>query len=357
MAEGPCLNPNCKSHGKPHPNCRCYGSFAKGGVVGHFCDNNLSHDKKCEHYTEDKPQAGDAHHSVSSYLMKHGLHGLLEMGSKPSDDSVYQYNKSIKHGSKKFDKHFDHLFEGGEIEKADYSNAHKSIEDWIDKGGIAHDIEREVYNHHAPTEFAEGGDVKKRELVTHDPHITQAYPEQNLMLQAAKGRMSNYLNSLKPQKNLPKLAFDPEPDQRQQKKSYKKAVEMAAHPLSILDKIKTGKVDIEDIKNLKNLHPEVDEVIQKKMTEKIIKDQFSGKKPSYKVRQGMSLFLGTPLSGEMAPQNILAAQSVFAAKKSAGEPQQGQPPKGNKKSTSSLTKSDDAFLTGNQARTARQQKQ
>lgn len=29
----PCLNPNCKSHGMPHPNCKCYGNMAKGGPV------------------------------------------------------------------------------------------------------------------------------------------------------------------------------------------------------------------------------------------------------------------------------------------------------------------------------------
>lgn len=45
----PCLNPNCKSHGRPHPNCRCYG-FAEGGAVGHYCDSCKPHQEDCEYF-------------------------------------------------------------------------------------------------------------------------------------------------------------------------------------------------------------------------------------------------------------------------------------------------------------------
>ena len=48
----PCLNPNCKSHGTPHPNCRCYSggeSFAQGGSVGHFCSEEREHEPGCEY--------------------------------------------------------------------------------------------------------------------------------------------------------------------------------------------------------------------------------------------------------------------------------------------------------------------
>lgn len=45
----PCLNPNCHSHGKPHPNCRCYG-MAEGGDVGHFCSEARAHKPDCEYY-------------------------------------------------------------------------------------------------------------------------------------------------------------------------------------------------------------------------------------------------------------------------------------------------------------------
>jgi hypothetical protein len=62
----PCINPSCKSYGKSHPNCRCYGGFheaghfAEGGEVDKekFCDANRMHFKGCE-YFKDGGAAGD----------------------------------------------------------------------------------------------------------------------------------------------------------------------------------------------------------------------------------------------------------------------------------------------------------
>ena len=50
----PCLNPHCKSHGKPHPNCRCYsgGEFAEGGEVETVCSMKIPHLKNCQHFAE-----------------------------------------------------------------------------------------------------------------------------------------------------------------------------------------------------------------------------------------------------------------------------------------------------------------
>lgn len=59
----PCINPSCKSFGKSHPNCRCYGGnpegkeshlFAKGGEVEkeYYCDANRTHRKGCEYYAD-----------------------------------------------------------------------------------------------------------------------------------------------------------------------------------------------------------------------------------------------------------------------------------------------------------------
>ncbi len=47
----PCLNPNCKSHGQPHPNCRCYG-FSEGGEVGHYCSEARPHKNDCEYFAD-----------------------------------------------------------------------------------------------------------------------------------------------------------------------------------------------------------------------------------------------------------------------------------------------------------------
>ena len=51
----PCMNPECKSYGKSHPNCRCWGSIgyeklAEGGDIGTFCAHGIPHMPECEHY-------------------------------------------------------------------------------------------------------------------------------------------------------------------------------------------------------------------------------------------------------------------------------------------------------------------
>jgi hypothetical protein len=53
MAEGPCLNPNCASRGKPHPNCRCYSNMSEGGSTGgRYCDLNQPHQPGCQFFAD-----------------------------------------------------------------------------------------------------------------------------------------------------------------------------------------------------------------------------------------------------------------------------------------------------------------
>lgn len=60
----PCKNPNCKSQGKSHPNCRCYSSsshFAEGGEVDvkHVCEMEGKHYPDCEYYAEGSDNIGN----------------------------------------------------------------------------------------------------------------------------------------------------------------------------------------------------------------------------------------------------------------------------------------------------------
>lgn len=42
-----CVNPNCKSRGQVHPNCRCHGGYASGGMVQDFCSTGSPHQQGC----------------------------------------------------------------------------------------------------------------------------------------------------------------------------------------------------------------------------------------------------------------------------------------------------------------------
>lgn len=346
----PCKNPNCRSHGTPHPFCKCWGDYAEGGEVKSICSENKPHEFGCEYYSEPI----DHSHAVSGYLANEGLHGLLKMGKDDPETALEKYDRSIKRGHKSIKDNLEKTFNGKKHEDVDLDKAKESIHDWISKGGITHSLNEELYKDNETQDFAKGGKVEKKREGIHGHPIEHERPEQNIMLNSIKGRTSNYLSSLKPHANQPKLAFDDASDQTQQKKSYERAIKIAAHPLGILDRIGKGTIEPEHIKHLNAMYPEMADHLQKKITEKITEAQLSGEKPSYKVRQGLSLFMGAPLSGEMIPANIQAAQAVFQTQSSSPEKADGNAPA---KKTSALEKTSQSYLTADEAAASRQQKQ
>lgn len=374
MSEMPCKNPNCHSYGQPHPNCRCYGGMAKGGDVTHFCSEARMHDKKCKYYADggsvnaqidpsmfEMPQTKpeDPNHEVSGFLINHGIHGLLN-SNLVNDPAKYQ--ASSQSGHKKLKNYVSSLFSGEKLPDIDHSKSKKLLDDWMEKGGVTHDIQQALYQQHQdPVQmFAKGGAVAHNPLK--DEEIASHHPAQNMLLAAARGRISEYLNKQKPQKNIPKLAFDPEPDQKDQKKTYEKVKDLAVHPLGILDHVQKGTIDKDHIDHFSQMFPDLSDAIQKEITAHVTKSQMEGKKPPYKVRQGLSMVLGTALSSEYKQPNIQAAQAIFQNQTSSPSAQGNQPTKSKSKGQSgskktALSKSDQPYLTPGQATTERQQKQ
>ncbi len=355
----PCKNRSCKSHGKPHPNCKCYGpGLADGGEVAPFCNESRAHDPACKFYMYGGALGNlDPSDAVSGYMAHHGLHGLLKMGSNIGEDALEKYDKSVMRGSKSVASMVKNVFDGSKIDRADHEKSKDTIHDWIKNGGITHDMQQEIYKQNAaPQNFAEGGMAKAlpHGVLDHNP-IANIYPLQNVLLQSTKARASEYLNGLRPQENEPRLAFDDMPDQKEKKKLYRKALGIAANPAGILRKIQKGTIDADHVKHLRALYPELSDHLQKKITEEIVRAQLKEQKPNYKIRQGLSLFLGVPLSGELTPQNIAAAQATFQSKRS--QPQQAGDSGATKSKGSALTKAAQSLLTADQAAASRQQKQ
>lgn len=178
-----------------------------------------------------------------------------------------------------------------------------------------------------------------------DP-IARLYPEQSMVMNATKARISTYLSSIRPQSPT-KLPFDEEFKDPSKERVYDRAIEMANRPLGILNHIKSGELTPEHIGHFNSMYPELSQHLQKKLTAEIMHTQLDNEKPSYRVRQALSMFLGANLDSTMTPQNIQAAQNVFLSqsivKQNAAA--QNQP----KKNTSKLSKVSDSYLTANEA--------
>lgn len=355
----PCKNPNCNSHGRPHPNCQCYGDdMANGGEIKSFCESRRMHDPGCKYYADGGQVEGavfiDPTHHVAGHIANHGLIGILKMSH---DHDMRKYYRSVKKGHKKLDSEVESLLQNERSSPLDdRSKHHKYIEDWLAKGGITHDLQQEIYKQNAaPQPMAKGGEIGgKPDGVLHNHPIEIAHPDQNVMLNSAKGRVSNYLTSLMPQENQPKLAFDSNPDETSKKKKYKNALKIADHPMSVLNEVFNGTITPEHLQHLNSMYPEFNDALQKKITEKITNAQLENKRPNSKIRQGLSLLMGTPLSGDLLPANIVAAQATFASKaQQATSTPQGAEKTGH---TAKLSGSDKAYLTGPQTLVSRQQK-
>lgn len=180
-------------------------------------------------------------------------------------------------------------------------------------------------------------------------HISTIFPEQSMLLSAAKGRINNYLNSIRPNDNPIRAPFDSVIPDKEKEQSYNKALDIANQPLSVLDHVKNGTLHAEHMQHLNQLYPELTQHLQKKISQKMVEAQLKDEKPPYKVRQSMSLFMGSALDSNLTPQNIMAAQATFANQKMQN--QGNAAPKGNMKS---LDKYADQSRTAQQSLQLRQ---
>lgn len=342
----PCLNPNCKSYNKSHPHCRCYDQpimMAHGGDVS-LCQG--MHEPGCEHYL-------DPEEAVAAVLVKLGALRLLT-----KTDSE-KHSKHIKSGRARIEKAISSLFDDSPMPESSNTDKHnEKLSDYIRNGGIVQNIKAEMYQ--KPEDFAEGGEVEDEteydmdHPISLDNDLSDVSPEQNVMLSTAKGTISNYLNSQRPLPYASKLAFDEEPDSTEHDKNYQKVLNLANDPISILGHIKNGEIDPVQIQHFSTLYPEVNQHLQKKLTERITEAQLSKEAPKYHIRQGLSMFLGVPLDGTLTSQAIQAAQATFQKQK--GNAQQGADKPKAKNSKASLNKIGQAYETSEQSRDQRSQK-
>lgn len=277
----------------------------------------------------------------------------LESGKLMGLNDSIQHGINVVNGNNLINKSIDTVLKGGTAPAIQWFHSEEQrlkernkLDEYIEKGGINQDLDEDLYQLNQGGTFAEGGLVKTPKKVA-GSGLADHYPDQAMLIMMAKTRVSNYLSNLRPQKFLPGLLFDDPPDQTEKKRSYGMALDIANRPLSILNDVKKGTIDPEQVKHFQSLYPEINQLLQKRLTNKMVARKLEDKKPSYIIRQGLSLLLGTPLSSDLAPENIQAIQATFAL---GGSAEASPPVTKNKKNTSSLSDANDQFSTPTQAR-------
>lgn len=274
-------------------------------------------------------------------------------GNTDGLSTIMSYAKAVSKGNNLLDNSVKSIFVPGQqfISHQPDSAAIDKLKKIIEDGGPMQQLQNQQQEDadQSAQGFAEGGNIQNKQISHQPDHIANAFPEQNSLLNTAKGRVYDYLNSMRPQEPVNQLSFDTKHKNHVQEKNYNDALKIAASPLSIVNYIKDGTVTPDQINHLNLMYPEVYRAISKRMTDHITKHQLEGKKPSYRLRQSLSMFLAAPLDSTFTPNNIQAVQATFAPKQTPQQGQQQQPQGKTKKDTTNLGKSNKSYLTPNQA--------
>lgn len=296
---------------------------------------------------------------------------VLSSGNVKGLTQAIDYAAQADSGAQKITKGLDYLFKAGAAQPAhSYATElnREKLRKFVENGELNNQIQQQVNKPSSinpqpkPPGFAHGGEVKSQfsqpptstvaPVLDGTGAIADHFPTQNILLQAAKGRISNYLNSQRPLQNIAKLPFDHVVKDKNKERSYDRLLDLANQPALIFNHIKDGTLTSEQTQHFTQLYPELYDHLNKKMTERISHAQANGEVPPYKIRQTMSLFLNAPLDSSMTPASAQAVQAMFMKQKASA--QQAPAPNKNKKGTSNLTKVSNNYMTGNQAREARQ---
>lgn len=465
----PCRNPQCKSYGKPHPNCQCtssgpqsgsYGGsgpagpsksvtelYAEGGNVGdHPCSG--VHKTTCEYYAGD-PELGkhilqkaiDRHISeddvtnamlgksnpeqaMHCLAVSRGASGIMgkirdsflgdgeknsglnsiynkrlkknsgkllnKISMSPNDvamspdfikndirpevkkiigqnnthvidavinaiskgeiddlGSIIKHAKNVSGGHKSIQDSIESLFSGEKIDHATSDKDRENLKEFIKNGGINSQImnENNAASNQPVEPMAAGGEINSS---VPQSSIQKTFPEQSMLLGMTKGSLNNYLQQQQPSHDL-SLPFDSHHKDERKEKQYNTALDIANNPLGVIKSVQNGTLTPEHLRHLSGMYPDLYDHLQKKSTGRLIKAQMNDERPPYRVRQSLSLFLGSPLDSTMTPQSIQSIQMTFSKNKQANAESAGP----IKKGTAKMGKMSQSLETPDQARTAK----
>jgi hypothetical protein len=343
----PCLNSYCRSYGKPHPNCLCYGngsdeewanrpeynSFkAHGGMV---CIPGPHHES-CEHFADggqvienqkfqNQPQDSLDHAGLLNGL----LHLLTKLGDNGKHQDPYKhfqdYIDSSKRGHKSIDSHMPKLIGP---EKLDIESGNEDVE------GLKNHLNDIELN---PSKALDIGG-----------QLGSILPMHSAALGAKTANALNYFQGLKPKQAQPNPLDKVVSSGKMKEAQYNRQLGIAQNPMLIMHHAKQGTLQPQDLKTLHTIYPSLGQSMTSKAGEALIDAKNKGTPIPYKTKQGLSRLLGQPLDTTMDP---MAMQAIMRANMPSQPAQtQKQPKKASGTELKQVDKVTDLYATQSQQR-------
>lgn len=176
-------------------------------------------------------------------------------------------------------------------------------------------------------------------------HLGHYLPDHQMAATESTLNAAKYLANLKPHPHQISPLDKPIPPSKAQEARYHRALDIAQQPAIVLDHIKHGTLQPSDIQDLKSMYPGVYQSMAQKLSNDMISTASEEHPIPYKIRMGVSMFLGQPVDSTMTPASIMAAQP----KPNAPQMPNQQQPMHGRKGASSLGKSNNQYRTPGQA--------
>lgn len=125
-------------------------------------------------------------------------------------------------------------------------------------------------------------------------------------------RAVNYLNSLRPDLDN-KSPLDTQAQANPiQKAAFDRALKIAEQPLMILQHVKDGTINAQDLTTFQTIFPSLQQKLSQQLMSGIIDHTHKKGDIPYQTRMGLSFMMGQPLDSTMSPRSIMATQNVFS---------------------------------------------
>jgi hypothetical protein len=382
MSAYPCRNENCKSYGKPHPNCRCYGNsggegygdgYADGGEVESYCSSSRAHHAGCEYFAGGgmvKNPLPEFPQAICDHVSAHkGLLGMLnDVGhSKISNEDHHDKLKEATEHAKNGDSESmteslsGHPLVGGigktrlspimsqmsgPVANSDvHPQSFRSGVDFYDSAKHGSDkISSKVSNilnakseKHEPDKDQREGLKKKLKEIAEDPkelfkiggslgHYLPAHAAQTAESAATA---LGYLKSIKPRPQQPGLMDSVLPASKMEENKYNRALDIANDPTLVIQHAKDGSITSDDMIALTAMYPNLSKSIMNKATEHLIENGTTHKDLKYSQKRALSVLLNQPV---MFSQTQPAIAAIMQANAGAQNQPQASGPKNKKAS-------------------------
>lgn len=334
----PCINVDCKSYGKPHPNCLCFGpnsseegwsKLAHGGCVG-------KHDEKCEHFAEGGLAEENTKHlhnpldSLDHVGAQHGLlHLLTKLGSngqsKNEDKHLEDYIDSSRRGHKSLDSHVSKLLGPEKLDVHSNPEEISTLKEHLD------DLE-----------------LNPEKALDVGGNLGSVLPDHAAVLGAKTANALNYFQSLKPRSSQGGPLDQVIQPSKSSENAYNRQLEIAQNPMSVLKHSKHGTLQPQDLKTLHTIYPALGMSMTQKAGEALIDAKQKNTPVPYKQKQGLSTLLGQPLDSIQTP---MAMQAIMRANTPSQPPEsQGKSKKASGTELKQIDKANEDFATPTQKR-------